>query len=112
MSFIFPLFYFVQSLPKETKEEIITSINKEPFISSGSASKNANIIYQWLKENDYQPPNEDYSLEHVKDFITEKLFGDYFPERIPQQQDDEEELKQLEIMREAIDKVYRNSHIE
>ena len=43
---------------------------------------------------------KDYSVDHITEFITEKVFGEYYNERIPQQQ--EEELKQLEIMRDAI----------
>ena len=41
-------------------------------------------------------------MDHIKDFIID-VQNPYYPERIPEQ-DNEEELKQLELMREAIDK--------
>ena len=57
-----------------------------------------------MKHGYREPPDpEDFSLSYIKDFISDIFYGEYFPERIPQQ-DDEEELKQLEIMRQAIDK--------
>ena len=41
-------------------------------------------------------------MDHIKDFISDKFYGEYFPERIPEY-DNEDEMKQLEMMREAID---------
>ena len=93
------LHFYIQSLPKEAKEEVIRSINKKTL--RGSAAKNAKIILEYFKEHGYrQPLIQDYSVDHIKEFISETLFGEYFPERIPQQ-DDEEELKQLELIRDA-----------
>ena len=102
MSFDYKLFDFLQSIPKDTKEEIIYSIYEVPNFDRGSAAKNAKIMYQWLKKHDYQKPHQDYSVEHIKEFISKTLYGEYFPECIPKYYN-EDELKQLELMRDAID---------
>ena len=98
MSFDFHLFNSIRFLPKETKEEL-RSINEESYKGRGSGAINAKIIYDWLVKHGYkEPEDEDFSLSRIKDFINpNKHFEEYYPERIPEQQDDEEELKQLEM---------------
>ena len=97
------LHFYIQELPKETKLELLSSINKEPYDGPGSAGKNAKTIFNWLKNHGYKQPSkiDSNTLDHIREFISETLYGEYFPERIPE--DDEEELRQLEIMHESID---------
>ena len=101
------LHFFIQELPKDTKEEILRSINREPYQGKGSAGKNAKIIFDWPKKNGYNPPpNRKYTVDHSKDFIID-IRNPYYPERIPEQ-DNEEEHKQLEQMQDAIDQRISN----
>ena len=97
-------YYIQEQIPKEIKEDIIRTINGEFFEGKGSAAKNAKVIYNWLKKHNNIPPVklEEYSVDHSKEFISKTLYGEYYPERIPEY-DNKEELKQLELMREAID---------
>ena len=101
------LHFYLQNLPKESKLELLSSINKEPYTGQGSAAKNAKTIFEWLRKHNYTQPSkiDDNTLNHINTFISDTLYGEYFPERIPK--DDNEELKQLEQMREAIDERIR-----
>ena len=106
MSLDSTLHFFIQELPKATKEEIPRSIDREPYEGKGSAGKNTKIIFDWLKQHGYNPPlNRKYTVDHIKDFIID-IQNPYYPERRPEI-DDEDELKQLEQMREAIDERIR-----
>ena len=48
MSLDSTLLFYIQSIPKDTKEEIIRTINKEPYNGRGSEAKKAKIIFEYL----------------------------------------------------------------
>ena len=97
-----PLRLFIQSLNSETKQDIIKRIGKSYYTGRGSFQVNVQTIVDYLHRNDFRPP---YTEEHLNEFINyllEPQYEEYFEERMPQQEDNDNEIEQLERLRDEI----------
>ena len=92
------------SLPKESKREIIQFIGKEYNSKRGNFQANIKTIRDYLIQNDFRPPYTEENLwnhlHYLKDLPNQH--EEFFEERVPNQDDTEDEIKELEKQREEI----------
>ena len=97
-----PLRTFIQNLSTDSKKDIIQRIGKTYSTGRGSFQSNVKTIVDYLSANDFRPPYTENHLNEFIDYLTQPQFEEYFEERIPEQEDDENELQQLQQLRDEI----------
>ena len=103
--FSIELFYSIVDFPAIKKREIIEKIGGEYKEGINNEFDNAEIIYNWLTENNFRgEPTLENIEEYIEEFFHPKpQYEEFYEERLPEI-DESEELKQLEAIRDEINK--------
>ena len=97
-----PLRTFIQNLSTDSKKDTIHRIGKTYSSGRGSFQSNVKTICDYLSVNEFRPPYTENHLNEFIGYLTQPQFEEYFEERVTEQDDDENELQQLQQLRDEI----------